>query len=68
MNWPLNISYMRSGIECLKSNRKNSHQQPLPGSLGKTGQAKAEAVFFVRVHPEPCLILSRAQIRALLCS
>jgi hypothetical protein len=22
-------------------NRKNSHQQPLPGSLGKTGRAKA---------------------------
>jgi hypothetical protein len=32
---------MRSGIECLKRNRKNSHQQPLPGSLGKTGRAKA---------------------------
>jgi hypothetical protein len=32
---------MRSGIECLKRNRKNSHQQPLPGSLGKTGWAKA---------------------------
>jgi hypothetical protein len=27
-----------------------------------------EAGFLVRVHPEPCLILSRAQIRALLCS
>jgi hypothetical protein len=27
-----------------------------------------EAWFLVRVHPEPCLILSRAQIRALLCS
>jgi hypothetical protein len=26
-----------------------------------------EAGFLVRVHPEPCLILSRAQIRALLC-
>jgi hypothetical protein len=26
------------------------------------------AGFLVRVHPEPCLILSRAQIRALLCS
>jgi sulfur relay (sulfurtransferase) DsrC/TusE family protein len=34
-------SAMRSGIECLKRNRKNSHQQPLPGSLGKTGRAKA---------------------------
>jgi hypothetical protein len=32
---------MRSGIECLKRNRKNNHQQPLPGSLGKTGRAKA---------------------------
>jgi hypothetical protein len=32
---------MRSGIECLKRNRKNSHQQPLPGSLGKTSRAKA---------------------------
>jgi hypothetical protein len=31
----------RSGIECLKRNRKNSHQQPLPGSLGKTGRDKA---------------------------
>jgi hypothetical protein len=27
-----------------------------------------EAGFLVRVHPELCLILSRAQIRALLCS
>jgi hypothetical protein len=27
-----------------------------------------EAGFLVRVHPEPCLILSHAQIRALLCS
>jgi hypothetical protein len=27
-----------------------------------------EAGFLVTVHPEPCLILSRAQIRALLCS
>jgi hypothetical protein len=27
-----------------------------------------EAGFLVRVHPEPCLILSRAEIRALLCS
>jgi hypothetical protein len=27
-----------------------------------------EAGFLVRVHPEPCLILSRTQIRALLCS
>jgi hypothetical protein len=27
-----------------------------------------EAGFLVRVHPEPCLILSRAQILALLCS
>jgi hypothetical protein len=27
-----------------------------------------EAGFLFRVHPEPCLILSRAQIRALLCS
>jgi hypothetical protein len=34
-------SPMRSGIECLKRNCKNSHQQPLPGSLGKTGRAKA---------------------------
>jgi hypothetical protein len=33
---------MRSGIECLKCNRKNGHQQPLPGSLGKTGWAKAD--------------------------
>jgi hypothetical protein len=33
---------MRSGIECLKRNRKNGHQQPLPGSLGKTGHAKAD--------------------------
>jgi hypothetical protein len=32
---------MRSGIEYLKRNRKKSHQQPPPGSLGKTGQAKA---------------------------
>jgi hypothetical protein len=32
---------MRSGIECLKRNRKNSHQQPPQGSLGKTGRAKA---------------------------
>jgi hypothetical protein len=30
--------------------------------------AAAEAGFLVRVHPEPCLILSRAQIRALLFS
>jgi hypothetical protein len=28
----------------------------------------AEADFLVRLHPEPCLILSRAQIHALLCS
>jgi hypothetical protein len=28
----------------------------------------SEAGFLVRVHPEPCLILSRAQILALLCS
>jgi hypothetical protein len=27
-----------------------------------------EAGFLVRVHPEPCLILTRAQIRALFCS
>jgi hypothetical protein len=53
-------------MECSKRNRKNSHQQPLSGSLGKTGRAKAEAGFLVRVHPEPCLILSRAQILALL--
>jgi hypothetical protein len=59
---------MTSGNECLKRNRKNSYQQPLPGSLGKTGRAKAEAGFLVRVHPDPCLILNRAQIRALLCS
>jgi hypothetical protein len=32
---------MTSGIQCLKRNRKNSHQQPPPGSLGKTGRAKA---------------------------
>jgi hypothetical protein len=38
---------MRSGIECLKRNRKNSHQQPLPGSLGKTGLSKAEPFFLV---------------------
>jgi hypothetical protein len=30
--------------------------------------ASSEAGFLVRVHPEPCLILSRAQIRALVCS
>jgi hypothetical protein len=30
--------------------------------------ARPEAGFLVTVHPEPCLILSRAQIRALLCS
>jgi hypothetical protein len=29
---------------------------------------RPEAGFLVTVHPEPCLILSRAQIRALLCS
>jgi hypothetical protein len=34
----------------------------------KCGLRKPEAGFLVRVHPEPCLILSRAQIRALLCS
>jgi uncharacterized protein (UPF0303 family) len=34
-------SSMRSGIECLKRNRKNGHQQPHPGSLSKTGWAKA---------------------------
>jgi hypothetical protein len=37
----IRYSTMRSGIECLKRNRKNSHQQPPPGSLGKTGRAKA---------------------------
>jgi hypothetical protein len=29
---------------------------------------KPEAGFLVRVHPDPCLILIRAQIRALLCA
>jgi hypothetical protein len=29
---------------------------------------RLEAGFLVRVHPEPCLILRRVQIRALLCS
>jgi hypothetical protein len=33
-----------------------------------TGMYIPEAGFLVRVHPELCLILSRAQIRALLCS
>jgi hypothetical protein len=33
---------MRSVIECLKRNRKNSHQQPFSGSIGKTGRAKAD--------------------------
>jgi hypothetical protein len=28
----------------------------------------SETGFLVRLRPEPCLILSRAQIRALLCS
>jgi hypothetical protein len=28
----------------------------------------SEAGFLVRVNPDPCLILSRNQIRALLCS
>jgi hypothetical protein len=28
----------------------------------------SEAGFLVRVHPDPCRILSRAQIRALLCA
>jgi hypothetical protein len=28
----------------------------------------AEAGFLVRVHPEPCLILSRAKIHALHCN
>jgi hypothetical protein len=32
------------------------------------GACQPEAGFLVRVHPEPCLILSRAKIRALLCS
>jgi hypothetical protein len=32
--------FMRSGIECLKRNIKNSHQQPLLGSLGKTARPK----------------------------
>jgi hypothetical protein len=36
-----NLIAMRSGIKCLKRNRKNSRQQPLPGSPGKTGRAKA---------------------------
>jgi hypothetical protein len=40
--------------KCVKSRNRNK----------KTG---SEAGFLVRVHPEPCLILSRAQIRALLC-
>jgi hypothetical protein len=35
------VDGMRSGAECLRRNRKNSHQQPLSGSLGKTGRAKA---------------------------
>jgi hypothetical protein len=30
--------------------------------------ARAEAGFLVRVHPDPCLILIRAQIHALLCA
>jgi hypothetical protein len=38
----MKCSVMRSGIESLKRNCKNSHQQPLPGSLGKTGLAKAD--------------------------
>jgi hypothetical protein len=29
---------------------------------------KAEAGFLVRVHPDQCLILIRAQIRALMCA
>jgi hypothetical protein len=36
--------------------------------LKATSEKCAEAGFLVRVHPEPCLILIRAQILALLCS
>jgi hypothetical protein len=39
----------------------NTNYLLLQGSLPEAG-------FLVRVHPEPCLILSRAEIRALLCS
>jgi hypothetical protein len=47
------------------------------GGLNKTGFScecattsvlKPEAGFLVRVHPDPCLILIRAQIHALLCA
>jgi hypothetical protein len=44
--------------------------KPLPTATAEIWACKImpEAGFLARVHPEPCLILSRAQIRALLCS
>jgi hypothetical protein len=41
------------------------------GTINTNHQIKlvrAEAGFYVRVHPDPCLILIRAQIRAVLCA
>jgi hypothetical protein len=37
-------------------------------SSSLTSSLLPEAGFLVRVHPDPCLILIRAQIRALLCA
>jgi hypothetical protein len=46
----------------------NSSYNLLPPPPMLLGERQPEAGFLVRVHPESCLILSRAQIRALLCS
>jgi hypothetical protein len=48
------------GLSCVSSSSSSQKWHLLESS--------AEAGFLVRVHPEPCLILSSAQIRALLCS
>jgi hypothetical protein len=47
---------------------KNEKKKKLKKKRAQLQHLKTEAVFLVRVHPEPCLILSRAQIRALFCS
>jgi hypothetical protein len=65
--------HRRGGVERTSSNEAAKRKMYVFISLSMSNViekllSKAEAGFLVRVHPEPCLILSRARIRALLCS
>jgi hypothetical protein len=49
--------------------KTKEEKKEICSSLTRYGPCRTtEAGVLVRVQPEPCLILSRAQIRALLCS